>query len=199
MQLNDDHRTPDATVESGWPTARLDQSQPVASVFRPRLCDLVDRLAPRHRPGPRNQARTQGGNGDVSRLVIWLLRSPVHRLLSRSVILLTIVGRKSGRSMTFPVQYAASGNEIIVFPGHFERKQWWRNLQEPAPVEMLLGGTNHTGIGRSLAAAPGASDQALEQYLRRFPRAGRAAHSARDEARRRKMSVPMVMITNTVG
>ncbi len=109
--------------------------------------------------------------------------------------MLTIVGRNSGRSLTFPVQYAAAGEDLIVFPGHFERKQWWRNLQEPEPVEVLLGGTHRIGTGRSLAGAPGPSDQALQRYVRRFPRARRAVDGARQEAQRREMSVPVVVIT----
>jgi hypothetical protein len=136
---------------------------------------------------------------NVRRLVVWLLRSPLHRLLSGSVMVLTLVGRNSGRAMTFPVQYAASGGELIALPGHFERKQWWRNLQEPVPVEVLLAGARRTGTGRSLAGAPGPSDEALARYLRRFPRTRRAVDAARLEARNRRMSVPVVVITLETG
>jgi hypothetical protein len=131
----------------------------------------------------------------VRRVVVWLLRSPLHRVLSRSVILLTIVGRHSGHAIVFPVQYAASGSDLVVFPGRFERKQWWRNLEDPAPVEVLLAGTRRTGRGRTLAADPDASDEALDRYLRRFPRSRRAVEAARDEARRRGIAVPVVTIT----
>ena len=97
--------------------------------------------------------------------------------------------------MTFPVQYAAAGGDLIVFPGHFERKQWWRNLLEPEPVEVLLSGARRTGTGRWLSAAPGPCDRALQQYIQRFPRARRAVDGAREEAQRRRMSVPVVVIT----
>jgi hypothetical protein len=128
-------------------------------------------------------------------LVTWILRSPLHRLVSRSVLLLTIVGRTSGREITFPVQYAASGNSLVIFPGHFERKRWWRNLEHPSSVEVLLEGTRRTGIGRTLAAEPAASDDAIGLYLRRFPRARRAVHAARDEAHREGIGVPVVIVT----
>jgi deazaflavin-dependent oxidoreductase (nitroreductase family) len=128
-------------------------------------------------------------------LITWLLRSPVHRLVSRSVLLLTIVGRTSGRAITFPVQYAASDSGLVIFPGHFERKQWWRNLQHASPIEVLLEGTRRTGTGRTLAAEPAESDDAIAAYLRRFPRARRVVDAARDEAHREGIAVPVVVVT----
>ena len=128
-------------------------------------------------------------------LVTWILRSPLHRLVSRSVVLLTIVGRTSGRAITLPVQYAASGNTLVIFPGHFERKQWWRNLRHPSPIEVLLEGTRRPGTARALAAEPAASDDAIALYLRRFPRAQRTVEAARDEAHREGIAVPVVIVT----
>jgi hypothetical protein len=36
-------------------------------------------------------------------IVIWLLRSPLHSLMDKSTILVTITGRKSGKIYTVPV------------------------------------------------------------------------------------------------
>ena len=129
----------------------------------------------------------------MRRLVTGLLRSPLHRLLSGSVILLTIVGRKSGRSITFPVQYAASGSELVVFPGRFERKQWWRNLQGPATVEVLLA-ERHAPAPR--AHSPPSRLHPIGRSsttFARFPRPP-AINASRGEAARRN-PVPVLTIT----
>ena len=47
-------------------------------------------------------------------LVLALLRSPAHRLLSGMAIELRYTGRRSGRQFTLPVQYAREGNRLLV-------------------------------------------------------------------------------------
>jgi hypothetical protein len=55
--------------------------------------------------------------------VIGLLRSPLHRLASGSLLLITYRGRRSGRRFTFPVMYAEREGTLTIFVGHPERKQ----------------------------------------------------------------------------
>jgi len=73
-------------------------------------------------------------NGLVNPVVGTLLRSPVHRLASRRLILLTVTGRRSGVDHTFPVGYRRTGDQLLVEVGWPERKVWWRNLDTPSPV-----------------------------------------------------------------
>jgi deazaflavin-dependent oxidoreductase (nitroreductase family) len=96
--------------------------------------------------------------------VIVLLRSPLHRLLSRSLVLVTYRGRRSGRSFTVPVMYAESTGELIVLVGHPERKSWWRNLREGAPVELRLRGRRLHGTATVTDA------EAAAPYIARYPR-----------------------------
>jgi deazaflavin-dependent oxidoreductase (nitroreductase family) len=74
-----------------------------------------------------------------------LLRSPAHRLLSGSLILLTVTGRRTGRAHTFPVGYSQAGDTLTVAAQWPGRKQWWRNLRTEAPVAVRLRGTARTG------------------------------------------------------
>ena len=101
-----------------------------------------------------------------------ILRSPVHGLLSRSVLLLTFRGRRSGRWFTTPVQYAARDGELVVVPGNAPRKQWWRNLRGGASVRVRLRGRDLDADAELVEGA--AADRALATYLERFPRARRA-------------------------
>lgn len=84
-------------------------------------------------------------NRTVNPLVRAILRSPAHGLLSRRVMLITVTGRRSGRSFTFPVQYRREGTRITIGVGAPERKRWWRNLRGGAPVTVEVRRIRHPG------------------------------------------------------
>jgi len=84
-------------------------------------------------------------NRTVNPLVKGLLRSPLHRLASGNLALITVTGRCSGREYTFPVGYSEGDGRVLIVVGLVERKRWWRNLLQPAPVRLRLGGAERTG------------------------------------------------------
>jgi len=84
-----------------------------------------------------------------------LLRSPLHGLFSRSVLLMTVTGRRSGRPIIFPVQYAARGDDLLVVSR--ANRRWWRNLEGGAPVTVLLRGKTRTGFAEVQPGRDGAS------------------------------------------
>ena len=96
--------------------------------------------APRTKPGrpgrvPRLVMKT------ANAVVSGLLRSPLHGLLSGTVLLITFTGRKSGQRFTTPVTYLRDGEQLLVFTP----APWWKNLRGGAPVRLRLQ-------GRALAA-----------------------------------------------
>jgi hypothetical protein len=75
-----------------------------------------------------------------------LLRSPLHRVASGRLALITVTGRRSGRAYTFPVDYHREGQIVKIGVGWPGRKVWWRNLRgEGAPVRMRLRGEDVSG------------------------------------------------------
>ncbi len=75
-----------------------------------------------------------------------ILRSPVHRLASRRVALITYTGRRSGREYTIPCFYRDRGDEVTIAVGWPERKVWWRNLtEEGGAVRLLVQGQELRG------------------------------------------------------
>jgi deazaflavin-dependent oxidoreductase (nitroreductase family) len=68
--------------------------------------------------------------------MVWLLRSPLHGLLSNGTMLLTVRGRKTGAPYTTPVDYYEEDGFIWILSNR--DRSWWRNLQGGADVEMLL-------------------------------------------------------------
>jgi len=85
-------------------------------------------------------------NRTVNPVLAWLLRSPLHRLASQRLALITYTGRRSGRSRTIPVGYRLAGDQVTITVGSPSRKLWWRNLKDPgARVELVVRGRRLTG------------------------------------------------------
>lgn len=84
-------------------------------------------------------------------VVTSLLRSPLHRLLSGSLLLLTVHGRRTGRSYTLPVSYSRSDDELRIVST--PDRTWWRNLRGGATVDVWLAGHERRGMAEIVPAA----------------------------------------------
>jgi hypothetical protein len=74
----------------------------------------------------------------VNPVVRRVLASPVHDLLGPRVALLTITGRRTGRSFQVPVGILEDGRGLVVLSRRDRR--WWRNLRGGAELTVLAGG-----------------------------------------------------------
>jgi len=125
---------------------------------------------------PGSKARHLRSSGNW--LVAAVLRSPAHRLLSGSTLILTVHGRRTGLARTLPVQYAREGSQLVLLPGNPERKRWWRNLVGGAPVTVLLASQVRTCQAELVHPGSANFDAAATAYGRRFPRAAASARAA---------------------
>ena len=97
-------------------------------------------------------------NRAINPLVRWLIRSPLHRLASRRLALITYTGWRSGHRYTIPVGYEMGDLQVTIRVGSPDRKVWWRSLTGTgAPVELTVRGRRRTGH----AVATRTGDQAL--------------------------------------
>jgi len=87
-------------------------------------------------------------NRVVNPVMRGVLRSPAHGLLSSRLALLTVTGRRSGRTFTFPVGYRKDGDRVTIGVASPKRKRWWRNLVDAAAVEIWLAGVRRAGTGQ---------------------------------------------------
>ncbi len=71
-------------------------------------------------------------------IIAAILRSPLHGLVSNGYVLVTFKGRKTGAVYTTPVQYRQEGQQLAFVTRR--KRLWWRNLQDGAPVELMLRG-----------------------------------------------------------
>ncbi len=111
-------------------------------------------------------------DGFLSRLnplIAALLRSPLHFVASRGLMLLTCTGRRTGRRYTIPVGYQQHGDEITVMVSEAWKKSWWRNYREPGPVELRIRG--RVVHGQADLVKPGTPEfrERAERTLRRMP------------------------------
>lgn len=84
-------------------------------------------------------------------VISFLLRSPLHGLLSRNMLLITVTGRKSGKSYTTPVGYVRVGDEFVIVSS--PDRSWWKNLRGGAPVSVRVQGRRLIGTGRAIEEA----------------------------------------------
>jgi NADPH:quinone reductase len=108
----------------------------------------------------------------VNPVVRLLLRSPLHRLLSGSLVILSYQGRKTGRWRSLPCMYARDGQDLYIVPGQPDRKVWWRNLRQPSRVLLRLQGRELEGTATA-SSDPEAVAAGLRRYLARYPKAAR--------------------------
>ena len=96
-----------------------------------------------------------------------LLRSPLHFVQSKSVMLITFTGKKSGRVFTTPVRYVRVGDTVRCFTS--AENLWWRNLRGGAAVSLRLAGKERPYWAAPIENNPPAVREALTHYLAIFP------------------------------
>ncbi len=103
-------------------------------------------------------------------LITWILRTPLHGLISSGMMVLTYTGRKSGREISLPVGYIELDDRLMNTS--LRKRTWWRSLRGGAEVTLRLRGKTRTALAE-------AYDDAAEVrrgfliYLQRMPRAAR--------------------------
>jgi hypothetical protein len=110
-------------------------------------------------------AQANGVPPFVNKTMKFILRSPLHGLVSKSVVLFGFNGRKSGQPYTTPVSYSQSGEVVRIFT----HAQWWKNLRGGAPVSLRLRGREVRGLAEPVADDPQAIAAELAEHLRQVP------------------------------
>lgn len=95
-----------------------------------------------------------------------ILRSPLHGMLSKNMMLITVTGHKSGKVYTLPVNYVRDGGVLTTIS--YRHRTWWRNLRNGTPVTLRLQGQDLKATG---AVVEDNEDTAagLMAYLQKVP------------------------------
>jgi deazaflavin-dependent oxidoreductase (nitroreductase family) len=100
----------------------------------------------------------------------WVLRSPFHGMLSNGMMLITIKGRKTGKTYTTPVGYYIENEFLWVITSR--ERTWWKNLQGGAQVDMLLKRKPVQGTA-DVELDEKSVEARMYEYLRHVPQAAR--------------------------
>ena len=67
-------------------------------------------------------------------------------VVRRNLVMISYVGRRSGKTFTTPVNYRRVGDEVVIRVQLPDAKNWWRNfLGGGGPITLRLNGTDQTG------------------------------------------------------
>ena len=97
-----------------------------------------------------------------------MLRSPLHGLVSKDMMLITVSGRKTGKQYTIPVSYARDGDLVICSADR--SRGWWKNVRSGETVTMQLRGRKVPGRARVIADDKEALIKGIETMLVQVPR-----------------------------
>jgi len=97
-------------------------------------------------------------------MMVWLLKSPLHRMISKGTMLVTVTGRKSGKTISTPTNFLRDGNTLWVIS--WRERTWWRNLRGDAKVRVLLAGKSVEGRGQVIEEEKSVAQNLFEYYKR---------------------------------
>ena len=101
----------------------------------------------------------------VNSAMKFMLRSPVHGMVSKTVLLISFTGRKSGKIYTTPVSYSQSGDQVSIFT----HADWWKNLRSRPSVLLRIRGRDLQGLAEPVVGDKQAIAAGLAAHLRLVP------------------------------
>ena len=70
----------------------------------------------------------------LNKVMSTIVRSPLHGMVSKSIMLITFTGRKSGKTYSTPISYTQNDDVVTAFT----HAKWARNLEGGAPVTLTI-------------------------------------------------------------
>ncbi len=118
----------------------------------------------------------------VNSAMKFVLRSPVHGIVSKTTLLITFTGRKSGMTYTTPVSYSRQGDKVYIFT----HANWWKNLHSDTPITLRIQGREVQGLPETVADDKQAVAAGLMTHLRKVPSDAGYYHVTYDDQRNPK-------------
>lgn len=102
-------------------------------------------------------------------VVMALLRSRFHALASKTLLVVSWSGRKTGRRFSIPTGYQRDADDVVVLLSKPGEKTWWKNFRSPWPADLLIEGRERTAMGELVR--PGSSEffRLVEQTIEAMP------------------------------
>ncbi len=101
----------------------------------------------------------------VNKTMKIILRSLLHGMISKSILLVTFNGRKSGKTYTTPVSYSQQNGQVHIF----SHAAWWKNLKKDEKVTLRIRGRDIQGLAEPVTEDKEAIASGLASHLRKVP------------------------------
>lgn len=101
----------------------------------------------------------------VNKAMKFVLRSLAHSLISKTILVISFTGRRSGKTYSTPVSYSQQGDEVFIFT----HAAWWKNLAGGKPVSLRLRGRERRGLAQVVVEDKPAIACRLGEHLRKVP------------------------------
>src|SRR5260221_11755501 len=86
---------------------------------------------------------------------------------------ITVTGRTSGRSLSYPVWFALEGDKLYLIPGRGSDTDWYKNLRKTPTIGLATKGKTFTTSATLIRNEPQIG-KVLETFLDRYGRNGKA-------------------------
>lgn len=93
-----------------------------------------------------------------------VLKSPLHRLLSNGLALITFTGRKTGKQFSTPAAYHWLDDNTIMF---MTRSPWWKNFQNGETIQLRVKGKTYSATPELIHDHDTVWDY-ISQFLQRY-------------------------------
>jgi hypothetical protein len=103
-------------------------------------------------------------------IIIWMLYSPLHWILSGITMVINYTGRKTGKHYRLPVGYLRVGDTLLTTS--YKRRKWWRNLRGGAEVTLRLQGKDVAGYSEVVEDDRGVME-GIRAFIEHDPRTAR--------------------------
>jgi deazaflavin-dependent oxidoreductase (nitroreductase family) len=102
-------------------------------------------------------------------------------LQNDNIIDITVTGRSSGRSHSFPIWFALDGNTLYLIPVRGSDTEWYKNVRKRPAIQLSARGKTLTANAR-LITDQTQLDQILEKFRDKYGRNVKSYYSKYDVA-----------------
>jgi deazaflavin-dependent oxidoreductase (nitroreductase family) len=88
-------------------------------------------------------------------------------LKKRRQISISVIGRRTGRTITLPVWFVCDDRALTLLPVSGSHTQWYRNLQKDRAITIQVGGQQHALRARLVKSGP-AVRKVIEEFRKKY-------------------------------
>ena len=110
-------------------------------------------------------------------IMMVVLKSPLHSIVSNQIMIITFTGRKSGKEYSIPISYYQEERTVCCFT----HAGWWVNIGEGSVILLRIQGNEYQGIAKAFPEDTDLQAEYLRKMLKALPSNAFAYNVSLDE------------------